>query len=208
MPRIGAARGLADRCDYRQPERQECRKRGRCIDAHGFDAGKKIKGKKRHLLVDTQGLVLHAIVHSAALQDRDGGMLVMATLFGLYPLPAEALRRWRISGPTVQASSVRRRAAHRRGDRQTIRCGERLHRPAKTLGGRAHYQLAQSLPQTGKGLGVSEPFSFGVSAMGLSSPHAAKAMSNNKMISDRLSTKTTRTSQIHDLNCRAARPRR
>jgi transposase len=85
MPRIDAARGLADRCDHRQPERQECRKRGRCIDAHGFDAGKKIKGKKRHLLVDTQGLVLHAVVHSAALQDRDGGMLVMATLFGLYP---------------------------------------------------------------------------------------------------------------------------
>jgi len=29
-------------------------------------------------------LVLHAVVHSAAVQDRDGGMLVMATLFGLY----------------------------------------------------------------------------------------------------------------------------
>jgi transposase len=55
------------------------------IDPHGFDAGKKIKGKKRHLLVDTQGLMLHAIVHAADIQDRDGGVLVMATLFGMYP---------------------------------------------------------------------------------------------------------------------------
>jgi transposase len=55
------------------------------IDPHGFDAGKKIKGKKRHLLVDTQGLLLHAVVHSADIQDRDGGVLVMATLFGMYP---------------------------------------------------------------------------------------------------------------------------
>jgi len=30
-------------------------------------------------------LLLHALVHSAGIQDRDGGVLVMATLFGLYP---------------------------------------------------------------------------------------------------------------------------
>ena len=47
------------------------RKWGASIDPHGFDAGKKIKGKKRHLLVDTQGLLMQAIVHSAAVQDRD-----------------------------------------------------------------------------------------------------------------------------------------
>ena len=52
---------------------------------HGYDAGKKIKGKKRHILVDTQGLLLHALVHSADIQDRDGGVLAMATLFGLHP---------------------------------------------------------------------------------------------------------------------------
>ena len=39
----------------------------------------------RHLLVDTQGLVLHAIVHAANLQDRDGGALLVRTLFGLFP---------------------------------------------------------------------------------------------------------------------------
>jgi transposase len=44
-----------------------------------------IVGKKRHLLVDTQGLLMAAIVHSADIQDRDGGVLLMGTLFGLYP---------------------------------------------------------------------------------------------------------------------------
>jgi putative transposase len=38
----------------------------------GYDGGKKVKGRKRHLLVDTQGLVLKAKVHSAKVQDREG----------------------------------------------------------------------------------------------------------------------------------------
>jgi transposase len=60
-------------------------KGGRAIDPAGYDSGKKIKGKKRHLLVDTEGLVLQVIVHAADIQDRDGGMLLLATLFGLFP---------------------------------------------------------------------------------------------------------------------------
>jgi putative transposase len=60
-------------------------KGGASIDPHGFDAGKKIKGKKRHLLVDTQGLLLQAIVHSADVQDRGGGVLLLATLVGRFP---------------------------------------------------------------------------------------------------------------------------
>jgi hypothetical protein len=43
-----------------------------------MDAGKLIKGKKRHILVDMQGLLLHAIVHSAGVQDRDGGIWLLA----------------------------------------------------------------------------------------------------------------------------------
>lgn len=54
-------------------------------DRHGYDAGKKIKGKKRHVLVDTQGLLMAAIVHAADIQDRDGGVMLMAMLFELYP---------------------------------------------------------------------------------------------------------------------------
>ena len=43
---------------------------------HGYDAGKKIRGIKRHLLVDTLGLVLAVVVHCASVQDYDGAALV------------------------------------------------------------------------------------------------------------------------------------
>ena len=43
----------------------------------GFDGGKKVKGRKRHLLVDTEGLVLRAVVHPANIMDRDGVKLVL-----------------------------------------------------------------------------------------------------------------------------------
>ncbi len=46
----------------------------------GYDAGKKVKGRKRHLVVDTLGLMLVVVVHSAALQDRTGAKLVLAAL--------------------------------------------------------------------------------------------------------------------------------
>jgi putative transposase len=44
----------------------------------GFDAGKKVKGRKRHLVVDTLGLLLAVSVTSASVQDRDGAIPVVA----------------------------------------------------------------------------------------------------------------------------------
>ena len=44
----------------------------------GYDAGQKVKGTKRHLLVDTAGLLLLIVVHAANVQDRDGAKLVLA----------------------------------------------------------------------------------------------------------------------------------
>ena len=41
-------------------------------EARGYDGGKKVKGRKRHLLVDTEGLVLKAKVHSAKVMDYEG----------------------------------------------------------------------------------------------------------------------------------------
>ena len=41
-------------------------------EQRGYDGGKKVKGRKRHLLVDTQGLVLEVRVYSAKVMDRDG----------------------------------------------------------------------------------------------------------------------------------------
>jgi putative transposase len=43
----------------------------------GYDAGKKIMGRKRHILVDTMGLISAVVVHSAGIQDRDGAKAVL-----------------------------------------------------------------------------------------------------------------------------------
>jgi putative transposase len=50
----------------------------------GYDAGKKIKGRKRHLAVDTLGLILTMVITSAAVQDRDAAKTLIRTLLGLF----------------------------------------------------------------------------------------------------------------------------
>jgi putative transposase len=50
----------------------------------GFDAGKKINGRKRHILVDTIGLLLLVVVHGGDVQDRDGAKLVLAKVKGRF----------------------------------------------------------------------------------------------------------------------------
>jgi len=51
----------------------------------GYDAGKKIKGRKRHILVDTMGLLLLVVVHPANIQDRDGAKLLFEKARNLCP---------------------------------------------------------------------------------------------------------------------------
>ena len=47
----------------------------------GYDAGKKVTGRKRHVIVDTLGLVLIALVTAASVQDREGAKQVLQALF-------------------------------------------------------------------------------------------------------------------------------
>jgi transposase len=51
----------------------------------GYDAGKKIKGRKRHLLTDTIGLPVAMIVHPADVQDRDGAPDLLARMRDAFP---------------------------------------------------------------------------------------------------------------------------
>jgi putative transposase len=52
---------------------QSVRSTGVGGEQRGYDGGKKVKGRKRHLLVDTQGLVLKAKVHAASIMDFKRG---------------------------------------------------------------------------------------------------------------------------------------
>jgi putative transposase len=68
-------------------------------EQHGYDGGKKIKGRKRHLLVDTQGFVLKAKVHSAKLMDYEGIKELLDRAKGLFPRLAHL---WMDGGYTAQ----------------------------------------------------------------------------------------------------------
>ena len=51
----------------------------------GYDAGKRVKGRKIHALVDTEGLPLRVVIHSAGMQDRDGAALVLDRIRTRFP---------------------------------------------------------------------------------------------------------------------------
>jgi putative transposase len=50
------------------------------VGSRGEDGGKKVSGRKRHLLVDTGGLVLKALVHAANITDRQGGQQLLEAI--------------------------------------------------------------------------------------------------------------------------------
>ncbi|MER8428703.1 IS5 family transposase [Mesorhizobium sp. M1403] len=51
----------------------------------GYDARKKVKGRKRHIIIDTEGHLVGLTVHTADIQDRDGAVGVIASIRRLYP---------------------------------------------------------------------------------------------------------------------------
>ena len=65
----------------------------------GYDAGKKVKGRKIYALADTEGLPLRAVVHSAGIQDRDGAALVLDKIRNRFPwlelVARVQLKSWR-----------------------------------------------------------------------------------------------------------------
>jgi putative transposase len=54
-------------------------------EARGYDGGKKVRGRKRHILVDTEGFVLKVRVHSAKIPDKDGLRLLLESARSCLP---------------------------------------------------------------------------------------------------------------------------
>jgi transposase len=74
-------------------------------EERGYDGGKKVKGRKRHLMVDTQGLVLKATVHSAKVQDREGIKLLLE-LAARDRLPQRLSHLWMDAGYTGEGKGA------------------------------------------------------------------------------------------------------
>lgn len=76
-------------------------------DETGFDAGKKVKGRKRHIIVDTLGFILRAEVHSASVQDRDGAARVFKKLINYFPFVKRICGDGGYAGPIAQSHAPR-----------------------------------------------------------------------------------------------------
>jgi transposase len=70
----------------------------------GYDAGKKIKGRKRHVLTDTGGLLVGAVVHTADIQDRDGAPAVLESVRYAFPWLRHVFADAAYSGQKLEAA--------------------------------------------------------------------------------------------------------
>ncbi|ARC35412.1 IS5/IS1182 family transposase (plasmid) [Paracoccus yeei] len=70
----------------------------------GFDAGKKVKGRKRHIVVDTIGLLFGLVVHAADIQDRDGAPAVLKSIRHLCPWLRHVFADGGYAGPKLRGA--------------------------------------------------------------------------------------------------------
>ena len=70
----------------------------------GFDAGKKVKGRKRHIVTDTGGLLVGALVHPADIQDRDGAPALLASIRYRFPWLRHIFADGAYAGPKLKAA--------------------------------------------------------------------------------------------------------
>ena len=68
----------------------------------GYDAGKKIKGRKRHIITDTIGLLIGFIIHSAGIQDRDGAVDVLKSIYHSHPKLRHVFADGGYAGPKLR----------------------------------------------------------------------------------------------------------
>ena len=129
----------------------------------GYDGGKKVKGRKRHLLVDTQGNLLKNSVHPADIHDRAGAEILLEGLQHLFPAielmwadtAYRGLKDWLSEGTGLEivhpAALVDRRRLDA-GRRRAADAPERLSGARTKMGGGADHRLAHHQPAAGQGL--------------------------------------------------------
>ena len=132
----------------------------------------------------TRRACLHALVHPADIQDRDGGVLVMATLFGLYPFLLKLFADGGYQGPTFQdglrkvCRTITVEIVRRSDQAKGFACCPSA--------GSSSERSVGPLPPSREGLGMQKPERASVRPLGLHPPHDPKALSENIMMPDRL----------------------
>lgn len=70
----------------------------------GYDAGKKIKGRKRHIITDTIGFLIGFVIHSADIQDRDGAPIVLNSIRKSHPWLRHVFADGGYAGPKLRGA--------------------------------------------------------------------------------------------------------
>lgn len=118
--------------------------------SRGFDAGKKINRRKRHLLTDTLGLLLDVLVTPASTTDRDAARILLPAAQGRFGRLGTGLGRRRIHRPPrrLECHATRRRPGHRSPQRRH----PRPRGAAPPLGRGKIFRLVPAQPASGPGL--------------------------------------------------------
>jgi hypothetical protein len=130
--------------------------------------------------------LIHAIVHAADIQDRDGGAFVMATMFGLYPFLMKLYADGGYQGPLFRRAVAKNNGAGECGDRQAFRSRKRICCPSEAVGRRTNVRMARAVQASCQRLGESQSKSARISAPRFNQTHAEKTMQSSMISPDRL----------------------
>ena len=119
-----------------------------------------------------QGLLLHAIVHSAGVQDRDGGIWLLATLFGQFPFLAKLFADSAYAGSIFHTALTK--VLPNLGT-EIVKRSDRA-KGFVPLDRRTNDRLVEPLPPTGQGLGESQSQRSRFPQTRFHPPHVTKAM--------------------------------
>lgn len=108
-------------------------------EKRGFDAAKKVVGRKRHIAVDTDGRLLMVNLTPADISDSAGAQTILDGIRKRWPWVEASLRRWGVRPPQAHGQGQLSRLRGR--GRTTLRQPARLQSPAAPLGRRAHFRL-------------------------------------------------------------------
>ena len=132
-PTLGIIDAQSVKCDAPQGER-------------GYDAGKKVLGRKRHIAVDSGGRLLAVTITSANVQDQNGGIGLLKRRVAPVPMDQDRGCRWRLQDAFHQSRAGHCQSGCRGGETAQIR--QRLRAAAQALESRANHWCVDNLPPT------------------------------------------------------------